>query len=758
LDKLLVLGFFSIFLLLVPIPNSFAFPGDFLEFFVGDSQLQIPRGLVFGPDDNLYVSSGGNDRILRYNQNSGNFKGIFAIGGGLDGPYGLVFGPDGNLYVSSVSSHEVKRYDGTTGTFIDTFVGCCELSVPTGLVFGPDGNLYVSSDGNNQVLRFDGNNGTPLPAPGESGAVFASGGGLDGPFGLVFGPDDNLYVSSLDTDQVLRYDGNTGMFIGVFASGGGLGTPDGLDFGPDGNLYVISSLSSQVLRYDGNNGTPLPAPGESGAVFAGGGGLSFPSGIDFGPDDNLYVVGVGSDEVFLFNGITGDFIVKFVSDFPRMDPDNPVHLVFGPDSNLYVSTLDTDQVLRYNGNTGMFIDVFASGGGLNDPHGLIFSPDGNLFVSGRSPDQVLRYDGNSGTPLPAPGESGAVFASGGGLSFPSGIDFGPDGNLYVSNVGSDQVLRFDGNNGTPLPAPGESGAVFASGGGLGNPLGLEFGPDGNLYVSSTSTDQVLRYNGNTGAFIDVFASGGGLNSPNGLVFGPDGNLYVSATRSFLGSPDQVLRYDGNSGTFMNVFAGGAELNSPRDLIFGPDGNLYVSDGFANRIILYEGLGNLFGFNMKFNCDPSVEEFEFNFPFFTRDHVRLIPVFPGGLICPPDFEDDVFMLLVPNGFESVIFLTVGGQQFAGVCDLSNLPEPPNFEISFDIVNDEVVCTPGSSTLVVLSLVPEGFNPPPPDNGPVGGKIIQIDTTSLILAGAQTFSWMIPVLASIVGIGLFFLRRK
>jgi len=42
--------------------------------------------------------------------------------------------------------------------------------------------------------------------------------------------------------------------------------------------------------------------------------------------------------------------------------------------------------------------------------------------------------------------------------------------------------------------------------------------------------------------------------------------------------------------------------------------------------------------------------------------------------------------------------------------------------------------------------------------VGGEIIPIQTTSLILAGTQTFSWMIPVVLSVLGIGLFVVSRK
>ena len=42
--------------------------------------------------------------------------------------------------------------------------------------------------------------------------------------------------------------------------------------------------------------------------------------------------------------------------------------------------------------------------------------------------------------------------------------------------------------------------------------------------------------------------------------------------------------------------------------------------------------------------------------------------------------------------------------------------------------------------------------------VGGEIIPIESTSLILAGAQSFSWMIPVVLSVLGIGLFVASRN
>jgi hypothetical protein len=183
-------------------------------------------------------------------------------------------------------------------------------------------------------------------------------------------------------------------------------------------------------------------------------------------------------------------------------------------SDLLVSNL-SNQVLRYNGTTGAFLDVFVPAG--------------------------------SGTP--------------GEISPPTGLVFGPDGNLYVSNSATNQVLRYNGTTGAFLDA-----FVPAGSGGLLGPYGLVFGPDGNLYVSSLFTDQVLRYNGTTGAFLDAFvpAGSGGLNDPFGLVFGPDGNLYVSGFNT-----NAVLRYEGTTGTFLDAFvpAGSGGLFGPLFLLF-----------------------------------------------------------------------------------------------------------------------------------------------------------------------------------------------
>jgi len=125
----------------------------------------------------------------------------------------------------------------------------------------------------------------------------------------------------------------------------------------------------------------------------------------------------------------------------------------------------------------------------------------------------------------------------------------------------------------------------------------------------------------------------------------------------------------------------------------------------------------------------------------------------------------------NDCGGVINLIGGTGSFTGSMQLEN---EANFENrgAFTSSNTDTSSSIGvinvfASTLINSGTIPQGIvivnegnfldNQPSPCI-PVGGELFPIETTSLLLAGAQTFSWMIPVVLSALGIGLFVVSRK
>ena len=270
-----------------------------------------------------------------------------------------------------------------------------------------------------------------------------------------------------------------------------------------------------------------------------------------------------------YNGETGQFIDLVFG--PINDQINA--LALGPDRSLYVSTQgsqNTGSVLRVDMKTGQLVDTFIAS--IDVPLEMAFGPDGNLYVvkTGSNVFEIRRFDG-------ATGDFIDVFAS--GLSLPQDLAFGPDGNLYVSNA-TGSISQFDGSTGAAI---GEFGTA-----GLNGPHGLTFGPDGSLYVVGAFSDNVVRYNPLTGAVIDEFVTQG-LEVPTDILFGPDGNLYINSRFPEIlvpgGSAGGILRYDGQSGNFIDQFVtpGSGGLGLPKR------GFLFVSVPEPSTLALF-GIG------------------------------------------------------------------------------------------------------------------------------------------------------------------------
>jgi hypothetical protein len=215
-------------------------------------------------------------------------------------------------------------------------------------------------------------------------------------------------------------------------------------------------------------------------------------------------------------------------------------------------------------------------GGLHGAEGIDFGPDGDLYVANDldptnsnnpGPGDVLVYKGTTGKFLGVFVDNGV-----GGMGRGNDLHWGPDGNLYVDNTeGAGQILRYDAQ-GNPLPSGSRDEANFTDPvpGHFAN--GFTFGPNGYVYVAednpARTRGEVLQYDvdGNLlGTFIPE--STAGLGFIDGVRFGPNGDLYVTDLANH-----RILEFSGQDGSFVGVFVapGSGGLVNPAGLLFYDD--------------------------------------------------------------------------------------------------------------------------------------------------------------------------------------------
>lgn len=272
--------------------------GEYLGTFVAPTSggLHGPRGIVFRNPGQLLVVNQNVDQpfageVLRYNGKTGTFLDKTVPSSDPNAPFaprGMVI-KDNVLYVADVLGADspvgrIARYNVNSGKFLGnlTAEGYDGLFNPRGVVFGPDGGLYVSvfdvtNPAAGSVLRFNVDTGAfNVVATNDGDGIDEAGetSNLHRPEGLVFGPDQQLYVTSFqanasDIDRVLVFNSATGAQTGDIELDQ-VGQPrafgQAIEFGPDGKLFIpISSgpEAGSVRVYDVQSETynQLVAPG-----------------------------------------------------------------------------------------------------------------------------------------------------------------------------------------------------------------------------------------------------------------------------------------------------------------------------------------------------------------------------------------------------------------------------------------------------------------------------------------------------------------
>jgi streptogramin lyase len=305
----------------------------------------------------------------------------------------------------------------------------------------------------------------------------------------------------------------------------------------------------------------------------------------------------------------------------------PTGLIRGPDGTVYfcdtdnqalrkvlpdgvISTIAGDNHRGYSGDGGP-----ANRARLNEPFEVRLDSDGNLVFCERLNHVIRRIDARTATISTIAGTGKPGFSGDGGpatqatFKEPHSIQFGPDGSLYVCDIGNSRIRRIDmktgivssfAGNGQRKPTP--DGAPFASSP-LNGPRAIDFDPQGNLWVALREGNAVYKLDLHTG-MAHLMAGGGkkgvpgnggparsaALSGPKGLTVGPDGSVYLADTESHT-----IRRIDPKTG-IIDVFAGTGErgdgpdgpptackLSRPHGLFAAADGDVFIGDTESNKI-------------------------------------------------------------------------------------------------------------------------------------------------------------------------------
>ncbi len=346
-------------------------------------------------------------------------------------------------------------------------------------------------------------------------------------------------------------------------------------------LFVFAAAALHAAEWTietfAGNGTP-GGSGDGGQATAA--QIDNPFGLARGPDGALY-----------FCEYTGQRIRKVL-------PDGSIHTVAGTGAK------------GYSGDGGPALQAT-----FNLPHEMRFDKDGNFYVADMTNHAIRRVDGRTGVITTFAGTGKPGYSGDGGpankaeLKQPHSIQFGPDGNLYVCDIGNHVIRRIDMRTrmietfaGTGKPGPTPDGSPI-KGTPLKGPRSLDVDRDGNLWLVTREGNQVFKLDMKAGIIHHVAGSGksgfngnGGpakladLKGPKGIAIDADGNAWLADTESHT-----VRMIDARTGRLELIAGTGEKGNGPdgdplkckmarlHGIYVDADGSVFIGDSESHRV-------------------------------------------------------------------------------------------------------------------------------------------------------------------------------
>ena len=307
--------------------------------------------------------------------------------------------------------------------------------------------------------------------------------------------------------------------------------------------------------------------------------------------------------------------------------DNPFGLVRGPDGALWfceytgqrIRKVNTDGTIHtmagnskkgYSGDGGPALEA-----SFNLPHEIRFDKGGNYFIADMTNHAIRRVDAKTGVISTFAGNGTPGYSGDGGpanqaqLKQPHSIQFGPDGSLYICDIGNHVIRKVDmktGNistfAGTGKPGLTPDGAPIA-GTPLKGPRSLDVDKEGNLWLATREGNQVFKLDLKAGKIFHIAGTGksgftghGGpakdamLSGPKGIAIDAVGNVWLADCESH-----SIRMVDVKTGNIELVAGTGkkgngtsgdplqCEMARPHGVFVDADGSVFIGDSESHRV-------------------------------------------------------------------------------------------------------------------------------------------------------------------------------